>query len=629
LAYLIGHNDIDEQRENLFAIGIADALLTARGPREAYFVSGTLPVYPFPGIHYAYALIADLAGTSTIFVFDKMRFFWSLTSLAAVFVGVRALSGSKNIAYLGLLGSSVLVITGQFGAIPGFYWGQLAPTSHPGDVAMNVFVPTALASLLQWLSARDGARWEFLLLFTSATLVLSAVHQRELFQLLVYASCGLLLLRKRGQLIALGSSVLLLALAGLGAQWWSVRYAPGLSELIATAKTELWNDFWQLNLSTMFRPFERRVTNYEAALGWGLNGLMLAVAAVVFIVRRGSLPVRVSGLAMAGFLAVASFAMLSIPVLWLSYDELLFTPLRHVIFILYCCFWTAVGLLAGKIAGLTGTAKSIAAAVVLGLILAAAAVLFNNRLIPAQVIMLATAAAGLFASIYPCRYPCRHQVTPSNWKPARVLPSLVLIVTFASLTAVHSHSFATRLFNRPVALTAEAALSNLYANYLTGVSMGSAGGCQVRQATLLERKLTFQACTPSSEIVQWLYTRLPKHGILLVNPVGDFLAVGLLPQRLAAPVRPDLYFRNWQVAFPQFRNILQENLDSHGGIAFFASEKTPEQRYQDALALSATHVLVEPPAREAVLRVVSARPDLFRVLMDRSQWMLLVLNRAD
>jgi hypothetical protein len=111
--------------ENLLNIGIADALRTALRPQDAFYVKDVYPVYPFPGLNYGYALVAELSGLSSVFVFEKMRFLWTLTATAALFVGVRALSGGVSYAYLPLLGGAVLILTGPFGQILEFYWGQL------------------------------------------------------------------------------------------------------------------------------------------------------------------------------------------------------------------------------------------------------------------------------------------------------------------------------------------------------------------------------------------------------------------------------------------------------------------------------------------------------------------------
>ena len=98
-----------------------------------------------------------------------------------------------------------------------------------------------------------------------------------------------------------------------------------------------------MNLNRRLESFDRRVINYEDSFRWGLNGLMLVIMAFIFLRRPASLPFRASGLAVAGYILAASFAVVAIPLLWATFDELLFVPVRPVIFVMYCCFWTAVG----------------------------------------------------------------------------------------------------------------------------------------------------------------------------------------------------------------------------------------------------------------------------------------------
>jgi hypothetical protein len=67
-------------------------------------------------------------------------------------------------------------------------------------------------------------------------------------------------------------------------------------------------------------------------------------------------------------------------------------------------------------------------------------------------------------------------------------------------------------------------------------------------------------------------------------------------------------------------------LERFGGMPFFAPEETPEQRYADARALGATLVLADPATHDLAMNAVRARPDLFRILLDQSEWLLLGLR---
>jgi len=82
-------------------------------------------------------------------------------------------------------------------------------------------------------------------------------------------------------------------------------------------------------------------------------------------------------------------------------------------------------------------------------------------------------------------------------------------------------------------------------------------------------------------------------------------------------------YRNWDVAFPNFRDVVVRALAAHKGMPFFASDEDAGERYADALALGVTHVLVSPSERGRVVAAVIARPDLFKLLFDESGWVLV------
>jgi hypothetical protein len=113
--------------------------------------------------------------------------------------------------------------------------------------------------------------------------------------------------------------------------------------------------------------------------------------------------------------------------------------------------------------------------------------------------------------------------------------------------------------------------------------------------------------------------------VLLFDPLGDFAPVGLVPAKLAAP--PSFLYRNWEMSFSHMAAVIAHSVRSYGGMPFFAFGETPEQRYADANALGATHVLADPAARVEALNTVQSRPDLFTVVMDQSEWVLLSVKR--
>jgi hypothetical protein len=196
----------------------------------------------------------------------------------------------------------------------------------------------------------------------------------------------------------------------------------------------------------------------------------------------------------------------------------------------------------------------------------------------------------------------------------------------AILAPTPGPSFASVLGTRGISLTPEAVFRDVYARYVAMDLSGRAAGCRPEQVELLNRRIEFQACTPPLEVVERLRSLLPPDGVLLLNPLTAFLGSGLLPARLAAPLHVNPW--DWRPHFPRFRPVIQRALDEYQGMPFFAAAESPERRYLDARELGATHVVADPMSREAVLRAVSSRPDLFELLMDQAGWLLIGVRQT-
>jgi hypothetical protein len=631
VAFAIGNVDVASPLENLLAVGLANALRTAVQVQDAFYAKGISPVYPFPGLHYAYALVADISNTTTVFAFEKMRGLWTLTALATVFVGVRALSGSSCYAYLALLGSSLLALAGPFGTVPGYYWGQLATTSNPNDVEMNVLAGIALCSLFTVLASADRARPDLLLLFSCTALVLSLIHQRELVQLLVYGAAGFLVLAMSRQYKALPTLGLALAVPACGAiafRAWAVTSTPVIGDILADVHARLSSNLRQFDFWAAFHPYPSGVNAYDSSFLWGLNGFMLCIASIVLIVRRDNRAVRACALATAAFLMAASFAILAIPLIFLTYDELLNTPVRHVIFVLYCCLWIGLGMLlrAIELRWAQNQAVSMTIAVAAAAIAAGLAHILARVITSAEFLVLSAAVCGLLAAFLPYRgQPEAAQISPSRSDRLSLSLSLAALIAFALLTAMPRDALLRKFADGLASWTPRAALKNEYRAYLAAQPGSIEGECRDRTATILERTIDFRTCAPPFQVVDSLQLYLPNDSVLLFDPLGDFAPVGLVPAKLAAP--PSFFYRNWEVFFLHMAAVIANSVSRYGGTPFFASGEAPEQRYADASALGATHVLADPAARDEALSAARSRPDLFTVVMDQSQWVLLAVKQ--
>jgi hypothetical protein len=205
-----------------------------------------------------------------------------------------------------------------------------------------------------------------------------------------------------------------------------------------------------------------------------------------------------------------------------------------------------------------------------------------------------------------------------------LIPSLGALGSFAIFTFMPASALLTALVAEPTGFTPRAVLRIEYESYVR-IQLARENQCHAAKVSLLGREIEFQSCTPPFGVVDWLHENVPQDGVLLLNPLGGFGSTGLVPVRVAVPPR-FVFYRNWEKAFPRVRQVIGCSLDRFGGMPFFASGETPEQRYADARALDATLVLADPSAHGVALTAARARPDLFGVLMDQSEWVLLAIK---
>jgi hypothetical protein len=431
-----------------------------------------------------------------------------------------------------------------------------------------------------------------------------------------------MVLRGRKPSIALGLAIIAATCSAIAYRGWAAAYAPGAGDVLATSKAELLNELWKLDIRTVFRPLANWVIHYDFSFLWGLNGLMLVATGIALVQNRSLPAIRTCGLAVAGFSAAESFAVLTILILWATYDELFYTPVRHIIFVLYCCSSIAFAALLSSIATHPTFSRRGAATIVAGAsaaALAGAARLLQTGLVPAELLVIAVGICGLLTFV-----PSRKHAEDA-FPVLPLVPSLVALSIFAILTVMPASALLAALVAGPTGLTPRAVLRIEYESYVRTQSGARENQCHAAKVSLLGREIESQSCTPPFGVVDWLHDNVPQDGVLLLNPLGGFISTGLVPVRVAMPPR-FVFYRNWERAFRRVRQVIGCSLDRFGDMPFFASGETPEQRYADARALGATLVLADPSAHEVALMAAHARPDLFGILMDQSEWVLLAIK---
>jgi hypothetical protein len=322
------------------------SVLTAPRLDNIYFAPGIVYTYPFPGTHYFMALVSRLSDLDPLFVYQKLRFFWGPAALVMLYLLARAAFGSVAFACGTAMTVVVLVFNGMFGLVPGFPsgWGQLMPFSHASDVAMTVLLPGLLVVTCGYLLASSAREKAFFLTATAGlALMLTIVHIREVVQLAVYLGCFLLatiaVQRFRPYMVRTAVVVgMVVVIAAIYVAWQS-QVAALVGDIVAGQRGRLvaivtTSSLRDLLLAPAPALLDDFVLNSEQMFV-GLTPLFLFAGPAVLVLFRRQPIVWLIAASTAAYLLVMHVPLLAIPYIYLTYFEVLFTPVRNVIFFVY------------------------------------------------------------------------------------------------------------------------------------------------------------------------------------------------------------------------------------------------------------------------------------------------------
>ena len=342
--------------EDYLHLGVARRLAWLPHPAldNIYFAPGVIYTYPFPAIHNLVALISRLGDIDTIFVYHKLRFLWGLAALASLVVVGRRVFGSVNVGLACGFTGLAFAAAGAFANVPPLIWGQLVPYSHASDVAMGTVLPLTLAVVMLFLDGTERDETRFL--FTTAAgliLTLTIVHIRELIQLAVYLAAFLayLLFARSNRTLLVRTAMLFAATAVIAGVFtlWQETVVTHVGSVVAQHREELVQTVRSSSVLELLQPplplLSSFVGNYETMF-WGWNPLLLlACVPVVLAFRRKPLVWFVAA-SIAAYLVIIRFPLVGIPYIFVTYFEILFTPVRNVIFFLHLIAGAALFLLA-------------------------------------------------------------------------------------------------------------------------------------------------------------------------------------------------------------------------------------------------------------------------------------------
>jgi hypothetical protein len=323
-----------------------------------YFVPGIIYTYPFPGTHYLNALVSRLGDVDPIFVYHKLRFLWGPIALASLCVVAGRVFGSSRIALASGFTALAFVVSGTFASVPLLIWGQLVPYSHASDVALGVLLPLTVAYLVMFFDAHDARETGLLFAGTlGLVLMITIVHIRELIQILVYLGAFILYLlwakAPRTQLVR-PTAVLIAALAIGGAfTLWSNAVITHVGTLVVDRREQLVQTVRNLSLLDLLRPplpiFSDFVIDYSATF-WGWTPFLLIATPFALFRHRDRWLAGLLGSSILCYLLIVRFPLFAVPYIYLTYFEILFSPVRNIVFFLQVAAGAVVWLVTERMA---------------------------------------------------------------------------------------------------------------------------------------------------------------------------------------------------------------------------------------------------------------------------------------
>lgn len=641
-------------------------------PDNIHFVNGITYTYPFPGIHYFYALTSAVADLDPVFVYDKMGTYWSLVALTTVFSFSLTAYRSQRVAMATLALALGLVLLGPFAVVPGFYWGQLSPMPHVSDVAMNVVLPLQLLFVVRFILAPEGPATRFYALISILmTVMISDVHVREFIQYIVYIVLGTAFLiisrhpRWRRSFGMLGVSILIFA----GFYMWHHENVLNVTSLIRQGHQAFIAHVASLTFSEFFSPLRPYASGIRETMFYGLGGLMLAVAPMTAVIYRRRPLVWMMMLSVIVYLAIVRIGGVAIPYVYFTFDEILSSTMRNVVFFSYVMlggwgYWlvwridrlvandplwtralTAVcaGLSIGLLAWLServATSNDFFADLGLALLL----IVYGFGLVTMYILSADSPMSPIFRRIGRfVRGDGSGSPSPSGacrW--GRRLVTLGLVVPVAVFTAKPHESPIHKALLEPTPAVAEDSIGRYYPRFVRPLfgaqadAVESQGICR-REPAKEPSDRAFHVppdsdgmvlwCVPSARLVRWLDENVGASAVMMINPANAYQAIPFFRGRLVVPAPPKT-LRGWDTVLPRVRRAFADAQASHGGMAVFNAAEDAESKFSVLKRLGASHLLVDPMYYSGVMSVVRKRPDLFKIRFEEAQWAVVELANS-
>jgi hypothetical protein len=566
--------------------------------------------YPFPGIHYMLALMGRAEGIDAFFLYHKLRGFWGIASPILLYGCARTIFNSSRIALSTTFIAVGLVVNGGFGAVPDFSWAQMAPVSHASDVAMGVLLPALLLLSLQFLKASDRRERRFLLTAALAlATMLVMVHPREAVQFVVYfgtfAALAMLVANvrhfsARAALLALATLTILIVYAN-----WQQSIVQASTELVEREREGLAQTLRAASWRELLSPPIPLLQGHLIAFWTFFSGwnpvVLLASPVVLFTLRKEPLTLLLAA-SIVTYLAIVRFPIFGIPYLYLTYFEMLYTPVRNVIFFIHMLAGVGIFLVAAWLARfhyVVLIAGALAAAGLTTIIFRGfAAYLARDLDVPD--LLFAPVLAAYAGWLWWAARAGRREPPTSDWidspRPRWMLAMATLCVPLLVVTEFDESSL-RRLPPISTTATPDAFLSSLPC---------LRGG---------------QFCPPPRALVALALEQIPANSVFAVDIDEEYQPSLFMPQQMTAwPGRAEGLIP--RTVFDKYYEHYDRVKIAYEAQPFFNDRETRAERLSFIRDMHVTHVLLNPRVYTLMSEVLTRDPDVFTRMYDDGSWAL-------
>jgi len=583
--------------------------LATPSPYSLYVAPEVVYTYPFPGTHYLLALMSRAGDIDPFFLYYKTRAIWGMAAVTLLYGCIRALSGRPRLSIASTLVAIALVANGAFGVVRNFSWGQLAPLSHASDIAMGVLLPALLlASFIGLQAPAQRERRFFLVAALGLVLMLVMVHPREIVQFLVYltAFAAVAMFVPAWRVMARRAGVLVIAALAILVLYrvWQQSVVPAVDALVESERTGLVEIVRAASAADLVAFPLPLLRNYMVAFepvfhGWNPI-VLLASPVVLYALRRRPLAIFLAA-GIVCYLLIIRLPILAIPYTYLTYFEILYTPIRNVVFFIHMLAGVALYLIAARVSRYR-TASAIGLSLVIG---------FSTAIIIRQLgaylaeqperadwifVPVLAAMAGLAWRAWVRRDAPVDEAwidaPPGRWRWAMIALCVPLIAATELPDSSLRHVFWTASPGTPAALLA---------------SLPCLGDQRF--------------CAPPKALIRFARERVPVGSVLAVDMSDEYQPSLFMPQQMVAwpgtaeGLLPRVLFSRYFERYDHAKAAYDEQ-------PFFNARESRTERLAFIRDLGVTHVMVNPRMHAIMQTVLAGDPEVFTPLYNDGRWAL-------